>query len=196
LSSAFSCIAVTSSSVPPYSDNTTLNRRRSTTAAIFDSPEPGAIISIAPNPASPMPYSPTTLIHPYQFPTRSNISSAILITYQNHCPPSTYTLSLLKKRLAHLHTVRELLWHSRCHNPGHRLRCAAPVSRRNDVDDLQAQTVVDQLLHRYRTSRRERLPRSGAGRRRPWGVLLRTRNPHPGLAVGSATPTPPQHWSA
>jgi hypothetical protein len=26
---------------------------------------------------------------------------------------------------AHLHNVREWLWHSRCHNRGHRFRCAA-----------------------------------------------------------------------
>jgi hypothetical protein len=45
---------------------------------------------------------------------------------------------------AHLHNVREWLWHSRCRNLGHWIRCAAvAVSRWIDVDDLQAQALVD-----------------------------------------------------
>jgi hypothetical protein len=56
--------------------------------------------------------------------------------------------------------------------PGRRIRCApATVGRRNDVDDLQAQAVVDQLLHRHRPSGRERRARSGARWRRAGGGL-------------------------
>ena len=52
-----------------------------------------------------------------------------------------------------------------------------------DVDDREAVAVVDQLLHRHRPGRRAGRQGSGAGRRRAGGVLLRTRNPHPGVAV-------------
>ena len=63
--------------------------------------------------------------------------------------------------------VREWLWHSKCHNFGHRIRCVAvAVSRWIDVDDLEAQAVVDQLLHRHRPGREHAardLARAGGG---------------------------------
>jgi len=63
--------------------------------------------------------------------------------------------------------VREWLVHSKCHNFGHRIRCVAvAVSRWIDVDDLEAQAVVDQLLHRHRPGREHAardLARAGGG---------------------------------
>ena len=56
------------------------------------------------------------------------------------------------------------------------------------VDDLEAQALVDQLLHRHRPGRRARREGSRPGGRRIGGVLLRARNPHPGLAVGRRHP--------
>ena len=77
-------------------------------------------------------------------------------------------LSTQPKTARHICTmVREWLVHSKCHNFGHRIRCVAvAVSRWIDVDDLEAQAVVDQLLHRHRPGREHAardLARAGGG---------------------------------
>jgi hypothetical protein len=80
--------------------------------------------------------------------------------------------------------VREWLRHSMCHNLGAAGGAPPTVARRIDVDDLEAQAVVDRLLHRHRSGRRARCAGSRPGRAAAGGVLLQARDPHPGLAIG------------
>jgi hypothetical protein len=92
--------------------------------------------------------SPT---HPQYFWIPKQLSVATTASQ----PPAEYQfqqqLSLTHISARHICTeVREWLWYSKCHNAS---RAAGGWI---DVDDLQAQAVVDQLLHRHRRSGRAR----------------------------------------
>ena len=66
---------------------------------------------------------------------------------------------------AHLRKGARMAVAQHVHNHGHRIRCAnVAVSRWIDVDDLQAQAVVDQRLHRHRPGRRNTPPETWRGR--------------------------------
>ena len=64
------------------------------------------------------------------------------------------------------------------------------MSRWIDVDDLQAQAVVDQLLHRHRPGRRDALPRIWRGPAAGWGSTTPSAKPAPRHGCWPATPTP------
>ena len=90
---------------------------------------------------------------------------------------------------AHLHKVREWLWHSKGHTLGHQTRCAAvAMSRWIDVDDLQTQAVVDQLLHRHRPDGRDRLREIWRGLAAGWGSTTPNVKPAPRYGCWPAIP--------
>ena len=64
---------------------------------------------------------------------------------------------------------------------------AVAVSRWTDVDDLQAQAVVDQLLHRHGPGRRTCCPRSGASRWRLGEYYSERETPTPAWLLAGDT---------
>ena len=124
--------------------------------------------------------TPSSPLHP---PATPSPTPPTLSTTTTAPPPVTTTISA-----RHICTrVREWLWHSKCHNPGHRL-VAIAMSRCTmlTISKLKRWSI-NYYIDTAQTAER-RCAGSGPGGRRTGGVLLRARNPHPGLAVGRRHP--------